>query len=84
MTLYQNMPNPSTGDMVIQYLLPSSIKNAKLVIYNEMGQLVYTADISNTDRQANLSLNNLSSGVYYYQLQSNDQRSETKMMVITK
>ncbi len=84
MTLYQNMPNPSTGDMMIQYLLPSSIKKAKLVIYNEMGQLVYATEINNTDRQANLSLTNLSSGVYYYQLQSNDQRSETKMMVITK
>jgi carboxypeptidase T len=84
MVLFQNIPNPTSSDLTIQYLLPSSIKTADLVVYNEMGQLVFTTAVSNTERQINLSIDNLSSGVYFYHLQTNDQRSETKMMVVSK
>ena len=88
--LSQNYPNPFNPTTSISFTL-SKKDNAKLVVYNTMGQVIRTLiDYEMTAGSHQViwdgldeSSNPLSSGVYLYQLISNGQ-TETKRMVLMK
>lgn len=85
--LYQNYPNPFNPSTVIGYQLPVA-GNVSLKVYNELGKEVAT--LVNQIQPAGIynfkfSIINyqLSSGVYFYTLQT-DQFTDTKKMIILK
>jgi flagellar hook assembly protein FlgD len=90
-TLYQNYPNPFNPSTSISFALPSST-NLSLVVYNALGQEVVRL-IDNQDQPAgtfqvvwdgsDFSGRNVSTGVYFYQLQTND-RVLTRKMILVK
>jgi|GEM_PF-4970806 len=88
--LYQNHPNPFNPSTVIQYQITSS-QNVHMAIFNQAGQLVRTlvqdhlsAGIHHVEWNG---LNNVSqpvsSGIYLYRLQSDDQ-IKTKRMILLR
>ncbi|MCP5062045.1 MAG: T9SS type A sorting domain-containing protein, partial [Ignavibacteriae bacterium] len=88
--LYQNYPNPFNPTTTIKYSIPNHETNSnssvQLRIYDMLGKEVVT--LVNSKKQSgnyyvNFNAENLSSGIYYYQLVVND-FVETKKMVVVK
>lgn len=83
--LYDNYPNPFNPKTVISYQIPVTSK-VQLKIYNILGQEITT--LVNKEQlpgiyEVEFDAVNLSSGVYFYQLQFND-KIETKKMLFLK
>ena len=76
-------PNPAHNSTSINYQLKGSVdeQNAEIRIYNILGELVKT--IEGTNGTAELDLSDLGSGIYFYQLQT-DNYNEVKKMVVVK
>jgi len=67
-TLIRVYPNPTNGDIFIDWQTP--INNGELVIYDKMGQLVYTQNILQNTDNLNFNASQLPSGIYMIQLKS--------------
>ena len=83
--LSQNYPNPFNPSTAISYQL-SAVSQTTLKVFNILGQEVAT--LVNEVQQAgvhtvNFNANNLSSGIYFYQLHAGN-FVETKKMVLMK
>jgi hypothetical protein len=61
-------PNPAKNRLNI--ILPSGMANAKVSVFNVLGKMVYSGDISNLNGSINIS--NWNSGVYLVKVSSND------------
>jgi len=86
--LYQNYPNPFNSISKIKYQLSNiQIKNqkVKLIIYNSIGQKIMTL-IDKVQGpgiyEVSFDGSNLTSGIYFYQLQVNDFMQVKKMVLI--
>jgi hypothetical protein len=82
--LEQNYPNPFNPTTTIQFAVPS-VSDVKLDVFNILGQKV--ASLINRRMEAglhtvNFNATNLSSGVYFYRLQSGSFVQTKKMMLI--
>ncbi|MBU0473763.1 MAG: T9SS type A sorting domain-containing protein [Bacteroidetes bacterium] len=85
--LFQNYPNPFNPTTTIKFKLKNA-ENVKLNIFNSLGQLVETLVNDNLGKGNHEVIfssnkNNLSSGIYYYQLIT-DTYSQTKGMILLK
>ena len=83
-SLAQNYPNPFNTSTTINYSLPVS-GNVTLKVYNVVGQEVATLAEgyrSAGSYTATFTANNLSSGVYFYRLQSASSSVVKKMMLL--
>ena len=82
--LLQNYPNPFNPSTVISFALPKS-GNTELGIYNILGEKVatlVTEVLSAGLYSYEFDASSLSSGIYFYKLQSNNYVSIKKMMLI--
>lgn len=84
-TLQQNYPNPFNPSTKIEFSVPKS-QNVKLTVFDITGKTI--AELVNTDLNAgNYSIpftsEGLSSGVYFYRLNTNE-FTETKKMILIK
>ena len=82
--LEQNYPNPFNPTTTIQFAVPS-VSDVKLEVFNILGQKVAT--LVNRRMEAgvhtvNFNATNLSSGVYFYRLQSGSFVQTKKMMLV--
>ncbi|MDA3886410.1 MAG: lectin like domain-containing protein [Candidatus Delongbacteria bacterium] len=85
--LEQNYPNPFNPNTIINFLVPQNDSKLKLVVYNVNGQLVSTLfdGIKNKGKHSiNFNASALNSGVYYYTLEVDGVRQDTKKMVMIK
>lgn len=84
--LLQNYPNPFNPATKITFALPQS-GNATLVVYDNAGKIVQTLvnneNLNSGTYTREFNALNLSSGVYYYKLTTNN-FSETKKMLLVK
>lgn len=80
--LNQNVPNPFDEKTLIQIELPEEIKDAKLIFYDVNGKLINSQSI--LDRgliEINVYANDLSSGIYSYNLVINGEITDSKKMI---
>ncbi len=85
-SLEQNYPNPFNPGTTIQFSIPEDVQNVKLIIYSALGEKV--AELVNTGLQAGIykytwNANNVSSGLYIYQVVT-EKFVSTKKMVLLK
>ncbi|MEJ2194591.1 MAG: T9SS type A sorting domain-containing protein [Ignavibacteriaceae bacterium] len=83
-SLYQNYPNPFNPSTKITFILEES-GFTTLSIYNLLGQKVETLveeELPLGTHQITLDASTLSSGVYFYKLQSGQHSSVKKMMLL--
>lgn len=83
--LTQNYPNPFNPSTSINYSLPKS-GFVSVSIYDVNGELVQTlvsGDKIRGDYSIHFNADNLSSGIYFYQIKTND-FSSTKKMILLK
>jgi hypothetical protein len=72
-------PNPTNGELNIE--LPSNLENAKLMIFNQMGQLVLEETLnSSIGKLFTTNINHLSSGIYVVRLLGNNNASESRLI----
>ena len=82
--LYQNEPNPFESGTVIRYYIPEN-QEASLKIYSSEGKIVKELKESYTKGEHQLNISNEefpASGIYYYQLKTNNFIDTKKMMFI--
>jgi hypothetical protein len=81
--LYQNEPNPFTESTVIGFSLPEAA-NYTLTIFDVTGKVVkvVTNDGQKGYNSESIDRKDISSGVMYYQLESNDYTATKKMIII--
>ena len=82
--LEQNYPNPFNPSTVISFTLPKA-GLTKLSVFNILGQevaVLENKEILSGTYEYKFDASNLSSGIYFYKLQSNNYISIKKMMLI--
>ncbi len=83
-SLKQNFPNPFNPSTTISFSLPIK-SNVKINVYNQIGQLVEQVLNSVFDagnHKIIFNAKNLSSGVYFYEIQTDNFKSIKKMTLI--
>jgi hypothetical protein len=81
-SLGQNIPNPFKDKTTINYSLPESERNAKILILNLNGQLIKEYQLSETKGQLTIEAGTLQKGMYLYTLLSNNEEIITKKMIV--
>jgi carboxypeptidase T len=85
--LSQNIPNPSKNSTVIEWTATKNLidADAKLLVYNALGQIVLVKNIKNTTSpKMVIDTKTWESGTYFYQIRSGKGMSEVKKMLIEK
>ncbi|MDZ4713275.1 MAG: T9SS type A sorting domain-containing protein [bacterium] len=84
--LNQNYPNPFNPETNISYSIEIASK-VKLVVYSILGKEIATLVEENQNRgihQTQFDGSNLHSGIYFYSLFINNERMDTKKMILIK
>ncbi|MGP1437413.1 MAG: tail fiber domain-containing protein [Phocaeicola sp.] len=82
--LYQNTPNPFTDHTEIKFLLPESIRNASICIFNMQGNMVKQISINSDQHSVIVDGLKLGPGMYLYSLIAEGKLVDTKRMILTK
>jgi len=77
-------PNPSNDFTTIDFKLPDGFSQGQIVISNLQGIEIRHFNVDNTFTNLILSNSDIPAGVYFYQLQVNNNVISTKKMVIIK
>ncbi|MCU7551496.1 tail fiber domain-containing protein [Chitinophagaceae bacterium LB-8] len=83
--LEQNAPNPFKSNTIIRYYVPSNVFMARLLITDLKGAIIKTIEL-NTKGSSQITLNAgaLAAGTYNYSLWIDNQRANTKQLIITR
>ena len=78
-------PNPASTNGTIEVLLAENAR-MDIVVLNSVGQTVYTTSVNGSagSNKVNIDLNNLSGGLYFYQVKIANSKSVTKKFVVGK
>ena len=87
--LFQNYPNPFNPSTTIKYSIPSNVKremsNVKIIVYDILGNEVATLLDENKpagNYEVRFDGSNLSSGIYFYKLQSGSFIQTKKLLLL--
>ena len=75
-------PNPTAKEITIEYTKGDGNEAAELVVFNQLGDVVLTKIL--TDKKTTLSLEQLSSGIYFYTIKQQGEVLKTSKLIITK
>lgn len=75
-------PNPFSGTAKLTYSMDSKVDNARIVIYNMIGEEVKNIPVNNPQGLIILDSDDFESGVYFYSLVANNEILATKKMVV--
>lgn len=83
--LDQNVPNPFAEQTTITYFIPSDIKLAEMIFYDNSGRVLRTVDnLQPGNGEIKVYAPNLSSGIYSYSILLDGKLIQTKKMVCSK
>jgi len=77
-------PNPANDKLIVEYELSGDINQVELVIYSMLGKLEKRISLDNPSDRITLSTSDLSSGVYLYNLVSQNAVIDKGKLVIIK
>jgi len=84
--LLQNYPNPFNPSTIISYNIPTA-NYVKIIVYNSLGQIINTL-VSEYKQAGSYNLtfdaSNLTSGVYYYRIETSNNFSDVKKMLLVR
>ena len=76
------VPNPSSGEVIINYIIPESYGSASIVIYSIEGLPVKTIPLDTQQSSVFLPNTDLNGGLYLYSLHSSQGTITKKMLII--
>ncbi|MBU1009432.1 MAG: T9SS type A sorting domain-containing protein [Bacteroidetes bacterium] len=77
-------PNPANQRVSFDYNFPVDVKTASVKVFNMLGKVVLEQVITDRSGKVQLSLNELTDGVYFYTLVLNNQAAKTQKLVVQK
>jgi hypothetical protein len=77
-------PNPAFDFVDIDFQIASSIREVKLTFYNILGQEVKDVVLEKDQKNIHISLRELNSGMYMYQLNIDGRSVATKKLIVRK
>jgi hypothetical protein len=77
-------PNPSNGEVTLQYQLPPGIHDGQIILYDMQGNQLKTYKVDDTFTSLLLNNTQLPAGNYFYQLSTSTGLVGTKKMVVMK
>jgi len=77
-------PNPSFDFVDIDFQIYPSVREAKLTFYNVLGQEVKEVVLEKDQKNTHISLRELNSGMYMYQLSIDGRSVATKKLIVRK
>lgn len=77
-------PNPAADFALVDYQFSGSNQEVKISIYNVLGLVVKEVALDRDDRSAKISLRDLNSGLYMYQLLVDGRPVATKKLMVRK
>ena len=78
------VPNPSSGEVTVNYILPASSMDGTITLFNSLGQQVEQYNVMNSDRSLIIKTTNLVPGNYYYQLKTGSIISDVRKLTVIK
>jgi N-acetylneuraminic acid mutarotase len=81
---YSAYPNPTSNTTTIDYQLPSGNQQGEIVFYDLQGKEIKRFHLDNTSNSLLLSTSDLPAGTYYYHLQTANNTSAGKKLVVIK
>ena len=70
-------PNPSSG----KFYIKTKTNLSKVNLYNQIGALVRTINVTDDSKEVELSVSNVQAGVYFLELQNESEKSWKKVIV---
>lgn len=80
-TALRNYPNPFTEGTVVEAVVPGTVINAELVIYDVMGKEVKRHRLQAGQNTINISMETLEAGIYIYSIVADAEKLATGRMV---
>ena len=77
-------PNPAFDFVDIDFQIASSVREVKLTFYNVLGQEVKDVVLEKDQKIIHISLRELNSGMYMYQLSIDGRSVATKKLIVRK
>ncbi len=77
-------PNPASSQVTFDYLFPSGVNEANIVIRDILGNTVKESMISNLEGKVVIKTEYLTSGLYFYSLIVNDKIALSKKLIINR
>lgn len=77
-------PNPAAEFALVDYQFSGNNQEVKIAIYNVLGLVVKEVELDKEDRSAKISLKELNSGLYMYQLLVDGKPVATKKLMVRK
>lgn len=84
-SMFQNIPNPFSDYTIINYSIPSYIKNATLNIYDLTGKQIKAYNITaRGESSISVTSDNLVAGIYIYNIITDGKLVDSKRMIISE
>ena len=77
-------PNPTAGKCIIHYSLNAPDEQSSIVIFDILGVRLYSLRLENSSGETGMDLSFLSSGIYFYSLQTHNRLSSLKKLIVAK
>jgi hypothetical protein len=77
-------PNPAADYALVDYQFSGNNQEIKIAIYNVLGLVVKEVELDREDHSAKISLKELNSGLYMYQLLVDGKPVATKKLMVRK
>ncbi len=81
-SLKQNRPNPFKGKTAIDYVIPSDMENAQLMIFDVSGKVLNSFALAPGSGQLTIDVNELTGGMYFYTIENNGQTIARQKMLV--
>jgi hypothetical protein len=75
-------PNPATDYLTIRYVLEGNTNNARMDLYDVLGQKVTSHALNSNKGQVNLKVDNLNAGVYFYSIKVDNKAIRTERVIV--
>lgn len=75
-------PNPVADNLTINYSIDGDFNDARVDVYDLLGQKVESHRVTKNKGQLNLSVNNLHAGIYFYAIKVNEKTIKTERVIV--
>jgi hypothetical protein len=82
-TISPAYPNPTNGSITIDYTLKNTPKNAKIIFYDMLGNVVKETPVANQQGVAKINISELHTGFYFYNFMVDGKTSNARKLIIS-
>lgn len=77
-------PNPTSNSTTVAYQLPANVNEGEIVFYDLQGNEIKRFRVDRSFTSLLISTSDIAAGTYYYQLQTSNNASAGKQLVVIK